>query len=46
MNLDFLIGLYADAVRQGKRTLDSVPDVVKDKVAEAIKESKNSYRNY
>ena len=41
MNLDFLIGLYADAVRQGKRTLDSVPDVVKDKVAEAIKEKNN-----
>lgn len=42
MNLDFLIGLYADAVRQGKRTLDSVPDVVKDKVAEAIKENNNA----
>ena len=42
MNLDFIIGLYADAVRQGRRTLDSVPDVVKDKVAEAIKESKNA----
>jgi len=42
VNLDFIIGLYADAVRQGKRTLDSVPDVVKDKVAEAIKESKNA----
>jgi len=42
VNLDFIIGLYADAVRQGRRTLDSVPDVVKDKVAEAIKESKNA----
>ena len=39
MNLDFIIKMYADAVVQGKRTIDSVPDVVKEKVAEVIKEN-------
>lgn len=42
MNLDFLAKMYANAVEQGNRTIDSVPDVIKEKVENILKENKNN----
>ena len=42
LNMEYIGKLYADAVVKGKRTLDSVPETIREQVSKLVEESKNA----